>query len=121
MGKRYVTNDTPNVMFVGGTMIPAGEGREVDASCLPADEAAAPPAPETDPADEEAARLRANLAELLAKPMKEILPVLEGLSDATLAALEALESEDETPRKSLLAKLGEQRLKLAAAKTGDAG
>ena len=37
MAKRYVHNPTDQVMFIGGTMVAPGEGREVDEQFLPPD------------------------------------------------------------------------------------
>ena len=43
MGKRYITNDTAGPIFVGGTLVQPGEGREVDEAFLPPATPARPP------------------------------------------------------------------------------
>lgn len=104
MGKRYIQNDTDNTMFVGSVMIPAGQGREVDEQFLPPADGDAGQAPSGEPAaggptDEQ---LQANLRELLAQPLRELLPQLEGLGAETLKQLQAMEQAGETPRSTLL-------------------
>lgn len=113
MGKRYLHNDTANVLFAGGTMIPPGEGREVDEEFLPPGNDAPSAAAAQDVPD-----LEANLHELLAHPVKEILPLLAEASDETLAGLARIEGEKADPRKTLLAAIGERQLERAQAKTG---
>lgn len=113
MGKRYLHNDTANVMFAGGTMIPPGEGREVDEEFLPPGNDAAPA--EAAPGEP---NLEANLHELLAHPVKEIVPLLAEASDETLAGLARIEGEKADPRKTLLSAIGELQLERAQAKTG---
>jgi|APTNR8051073442_1049403.scaffolds.fasta_scaffold87833_2 hypothetical protein len=111
MTKRYVSNDTPNVMFCAGVMILPGEGREVESD--ETDQAAtqaAEPATEPDP--------DANFRALLEQPLKDILPLLEEASDETLASLARLEQAADTPRKGLLGPITEEKLKRAQAKTG---
>jgi hypothetical protein len=109
--KRYVTNDGPNVMFAGGLMIPPGEGREIDSEPTSDEAAAAAPA-------EQLADPDANFLDLLAQPLKDIVPLLAEASDETLAALERLEQVHDTPRKGLLGPIAEEKLKRAQAKTG---
>lgn len=110
MGKRYVSNDTAGIIFVGGVMIPPGDGREVDELLLPPeDEAPAEPLPEPDP--------HANLRELLTGNVKAVAGALEGLSDESLALLASIEAEG-MGRKGVFGAIDELRLQRAAAKTG---
>lgn len=123
MARHYFHNHTAFPQIMGGKLIPPGEGREVDDVHLPAGEVLPgvdagldTPTPEGDaPTD---AQLRANLAELLKQPLKNIVPGLAEHSDATLNLLAELESADGTPRKSLLGAIGELQLQRAQAKTG---
>lgn len=114
--KRYVQNDTDRDMIVGGMLIPAGQGREIDTALLPpepaAEEAPAPPAP-PDP--------DANLRDLLKGTIREIEPLLddETTSDETLAGLARLEAASETPRQTLLQKIAAEQLKRAQKKVGE--
>lgn len=118
MAKRYLQNDTAQTKFVGGVMIPPGEGRDIDECFLPPglpDEAASlePPA-----GGEQKPDLLQNLKDTLALPIKDIKPLLEGFSDETLAQLEALEGEQQAPRKGLLEAIGEEKLARAQRRTG---
>jgi len=137
MAKRYVHNDTSGVKFVGGVLIPPGEGREVDEQFLPPVDSQLAAAVDgagtsidagtgtgagvdtTLPPDE--AALRANLAELLAQPLKALLPTLDTASDDTLGALQAMEQASATPRVTLLNAIGALLLKRAQARTEQAG
>jgi hypothetical protein len=112
MGKRYIHNDTERVVFHGGVMIPPGEGREVEAEFLPAEEGSAAPAADAAP------DLAANLREMLDQPLKTLLPLLPECSDETLAELVHLEADKPEPRKTLLGAIGELQLERAKAKTG---
>lgn len=112
--KRYVHNSSLLAIFVGGLLIQPGEGREVDASLLPP-EYAEPPAEQAPAPDADAA-----LRELLASPLKELLPLLDEQSPQTLADLARLEGEDATPRKTLLGAIAELQLQRAQAATGGA-
>lgn len=109
--KRYVHNDTAAAIFAGGVLIPAGEGREIDALYLPpeGDQAAPDEPPPADP--------DASLRELLAQPLKDVLPELASFSNATLDRLAELEGQDATPRKTLLAAIGELKLERAKRST----
>lgn len=116
MPKRYVHNDSAEAIFVGGVMIPAGDGREVDASYLAPMEQAEPVAELQeigggDNADQ-------NLIELLQANTKTVLATLEGHSDETLAGLLRLEQAAEKPRKGVLEGLAAEQLKRAQARTG---
>jgi hypothetical protein len=114
MGKRYVSNDTAQVIFVGGLMIPPGDGREVDETLLP------PLDEQPQPADETLPDPDANLRELLTASVKNIVPALADLGDETLASLARIEGESVTPRKGVLSAIAELQLLRAQAKTGPA-
>lgn len=102
MGKRYVQNDTTDIMYVGGRMIPPGEGREVDEP----DEA--PPAEE-----EQAPDTDAPLRELLAGNVDAVKASLADLESATLARLAELEADAAKPRKGVLEALADEQIKRA--------
>lgn len=104
MAKRYVTNDTPNMMYVGGRMIAPGEGREVEV----ADDA---PPPVHKPVEDPDAPLR----DLLHGTVAGVTAALDGLSLATLARLQVLEAEGEKPRKGVMEALADAQIKLADA------
>lgn len=114
MAKRYLFNDTPSLMFVGGIMIPPQDGREIDEAFLPPELTQQPDAPaEEVPATDPDAALR----DLLAQPLKDVLPELASFSNATLDRLAELEGQDATPRKTLLAAIGELKLERAKRST----
>ena len=46
MPTKYIENTTANNLFVGGKMIPPGEGRDIDTSLLPPEHRDAAPADE---------------------------------------------------------------------------
>lgn len=104
MAKRYVTNDTPNMMYVEGRMIAPGEGREVDAP----DEA--PALVEEPMEDPELA-----LAELLDGNVAGVVAALDGLSRETLNRLQELEAAGKN-RKGVLEGLADAFIALADAK-----
>lgn len=118
MGKIFLHNDTAAPKLMGGKLVPPGESREVDDIHMPPGEALAegpaeePPAGGPDPL--------ANLRDMLAQPLKAIVPQLPDFSDETLAELAGLEGLSETPRKGLLSAIGELQLQRAQAKTGGA-
>lgn len=117
MGKRYVHNSGGGVLLVGGVMIPPGEGREVDEDALGL-EASTGAAPAEASADDPAAALAAAVAQLLAHPLKELVPMLADLPDELLAELARAEGAHATPRKTLLSAIGELQLERAQAKAG---
>ena len=107
MGKRYVENDTANTIYVGGRMIPPGEGREIDE-------------PDAGPTAEKQLSEEGNddngdelLRELLKGNVALVGASLEGLSDLTLQRLKVMETEAEKPRKGVLTAIGDALLKLA--------
>lgn len=109
MEKIPVHNNTRMAMYVGATMIPAGETlhfdeRDVPAHLRPAKAAEAAPEQAPDP-----------MAELLADGVKKIEAKFPDLATADLEKLNALERAAESPRKSLLAALDEELLNRAIA------
>lgn len=118
MPERYVENPGPNVMFVGGKMIPAGEGRMVVVD-LAADDADQTAVVDVDALGELVQR-GLDYPALLAKPLRELVPVLAGVGDVDLAELSALESARETPRSTLLNAIAAEQLTRAQARAGGA-
>lgn len=119
MGLKHISNDTPNTLFVGGKMIPPGEGRDIDERDLPPEYREPAPEPEEAPVpglDEELGVLLVNTVPTL----KEMLP---DLSHEALERLHALEAEHEHPRKTLLEAVEAELLRRAneALGTDDAG
>lgn len=110
---QFYVNETAHTQFVGGRMIPPGEGRDVPLMFLPATHRPEPEAPvlHTEPSIDEL------LADLLRLGVKNIVVQLPGLTNEALDRLEALEREAQpphVPRKTLLEAVGAERLKRAA-------
>ena len=105
MAKRYVTNDTPNMMYVAGMMIAPGEGREVEVA-----EDALPEVEEVVADPDEPLR------DLLKGTVAGVTAALDGLSADTLTRLQVLEAEGEKPRKGVMEALGNALIALADAK-----
>lgn len=109
MGLKHISNDTPNVMFVGGKMIPPGEGRDIDERDLPPEHRE--PAPEPEP---EAPSLDDELGVLLNEgTVKELTGLLPSLTIESLDRLAELERAREHPRKTLLEALADEALRRA--------
>lgn len=111
MEKRItVHNSTAMPIYVGSSMVPAGETRDFPESSVPphlrpaADEAPAVEDAVTDP-----------VADLQMMGLKDILPALADLSDDDLAQLEAIEQAQDAPRKTLTSAIAEEKLKRASA------
>lgn len=104
MGKQYVENTTDSPLWVGGRLIPPGEGREVEIA------EDAPPPVEDAPVDPDAA-----LHELLEGNVAAVTAGLEGLGIDTLKRLQELEQEADTGknRKGVLEALANAIIKLA--------
>lgn len=96
-------------MYVGATMIPAGETRHFDEREVPAH---LRPVKAVEPEPEVAAD---PLAELLADGVKKIEARFPDLATADLEKLNTLERAAESPRKSLLAAIDEELLNRAIA------
>ncbi|MCV2349346.1 hypothetical protein [Paucibacter sp. Y2R2-4] len=125
--KRYFHNDSDQPRIIGGVLVPAHDGREVDAQFHPDQEAESTgdgwpeqDLPLLEPDEESAllAAIEANLLDLLKGNVKSIVATLPESSDETLAHLLRLEQISDTPRKSLLAEITELQLQRAQAKTG---
>ena len=109
MPKKYIENTTTAPIFVGGKMIPPGEGRDIDTALLPPEH--------QDPLAEALAPAALNLVELVealrAKPVKEIVAGLAELTQEGLELLTEQEKGAERPRKSLLEALDAEALRRA--------
>lgn len=119
MGKRFVFNSGDTAVFVGGVMIPAGDGRDVDEMFLEPEEPAKALTPDEGGTDEESARIKAldNLREVLAGSVKTVSAQLADFSDETLVQLAELEAEGAN-RSSLLSAIAAEQLKRAQARAG---
>lgn len=105
--KTPVHNPTKMPIYVGSTMIPAGETRHFNLEDVPHHlrPVAVAPVAEAAPVD--------TVAELREKPAKAIIAALAGLSDADLERLGELEQQAKNPRTSLLREIGEAQLQRA--------
>ena len=112
MRKRYAHNGGTAPIFVGGSMIAPGTGREIDEAMLPPEEGASPPE-EPPPPDPDA-----NLRDVLKGNSKSVIATLADSSDATLAGLARLEGESDTPRKGVMSAIAELQLQRAHLKSG---
>lgn len=114
MGTRHVFNSGTEAIFVGGKMIPPGDGRDVDDLGLPPEDDRATlqeqPDPEPDP--------DANLIDVLKGNVKAVVATLADSSDETLAGLARLENASETPRKGVLGAIAELQLQRAQDQSG---
>lgn len=112
MEKRYIDNPGTTPMLVGGMLIPPGEGREVllprELLQEPQDFAETQPQPDQPPLVE--------ASELLKKPLKDILPQLDGMSDEQLATLVALEAAAPAARVTLTQAIAKLQLDRAGKK-----
>lgn len=111
MPSKYIENTTANPLFVGGKMIPPGEGRDIDASLLPPEHQDA----YTDPVEAPGPTLTEQIAAMLLLSVKEITVELPSLTQEGLDLLAQAEQESKTPRKSMLAALEAERLRRASA------
>jgi hypothetical protein len=118
MTRIFLFNDTAAPKLMGGKLVPPGEGREVDEVCLPPGELPAIDEPAKAQAPDMSVERLRNLMDMLANPLATVLPMLPEHSDDTLAELARLEAEHDTPRKTLLAAIGDLQLKRAQAKAG---
>lgn len=116
-----VHNPSAMPIYVHGAMILPGETRHFDEQDVPT-HLRPKPAESEDAPDESRYD---PLAELLAGSIKDIVAAFPDLADEDLARLEDLENAEASPRKGLLAAIGEEKLKRAAAdeasKAGGAG
>lgn len=111
MPTKHIENTTASPLFIGGKLIPPGEGRDIDVRLLPPEhrEGHAPAVPSAAP----------NLVELVqalhAKPVKEIVAELPGLTQEAFDLLCQAEKEHAKPRASLLTALEAERIRRANA------
>ena len=110
---QFYVNETEHTQFVGGRMIPPGEGRDVPLMYLPATHRPEPVAVVV----QASPSLDVLLADLLTLSVKNIVLQLPELTHEALDRLEALEREMPAPhvtRKTLIEAIGVERLKRAA-------
>lgn len=105
MHKIYIENKTAAATFIGGKLIPPGEGREFDLADVPHELRPATAAAAKPPADD-----AAPLLELLALPVKGVLAQLAQLSGDQLVLLQQLE-EAGAARSTLVAGIGAEQLR----------
>lgn len=106
---QFYVNETAHTQFVGGRMIPPGEGRDVPLMYLPATHRPEPVvvlAPE-------APSLDALLADMMAHSVKHVVALLPELTHEALDRLAELEAEAAVPRKTLLAAVSAEQLRRA--------
>lgn len=119
--KRYVENDTAAPIFVGGSMILPGTGREVDVPdhLLPAADQPLLPDEGDDEGDGEPQWPEALVA-VQALPVAKLKAALPDLSPEDLATLAKIEEASEPPRTSALEAIAALQLKRAQAAAGGA-
>lgn len=117
MAKKYIENTTGQVMYVGGKMIPPGEGREIDEAQLPAEHRDAPAALVEEPVLD--GLTDADLLELLEGNVDQVTSALDGLDAEALIRLAALEAERSHPRVTIERAIEAERLKRADAALSD--
>ena len=103
--KKYIENTTNSPLYVGGLMIPPGEGYMVDVPNEPLDCVA--PEIET---------LAEKVADLLKSKVADIVKGLPELNGDALAMMSALENQAAKPRASLLVAIADAQIALADAK-----
>lgn len=105
MGTKHITNDGAEIIYVGGKMIPPGEGRDIEEALLPPEHRDAP----VREADKQPS-LDELLAELLHKPVKDLIDGLGNMTQEALERLETLEGESKKPRKTLLEAIAAEKM-----------
>jgi len=115
MGTKYIENTGKNAVYIGGKLIPPGEGRDIPLAYLPPEyhDVVAAPGADLPPSLDEL------LAELLAKGVAKIVPDLPGLKLEALDRMAELEGESATPRKTLQTAIDAERLRRANATLED--
>ncbi len=109
MGTKYIENQGRDTIYVGGKMIPPGEGRDIDTSLLPPELQDPPP---TLSAVTEVSLVDL-LTELRGKSVKLITAELPQLTHEALELLADLEGKAETPRTSLQGAIKAEQLRRA--------
>lgn len=112
MGMQYIENTGTDVMFVGGRMIPPGEGRHIEVATTAPELSDAPAAPVA----EEGPSLAQLVADMLKGNVKSVVDQLPELTGEALDLVVTLENADSTPRKSLLAAVEAEQLRRANAR-----
>lgn len=100
--KKMMTNDSNSPMYVSGQMVPPGESVMVD---VPDEAAPLPEPPAPTLADE--------VALLLKKPVKDLVPELGSLSGDALDMMDVLEGGSDNPRSTLLTAIGTEQMRRA--------
>lgn len=108
MVTKYIENPGRDTIYVGGKMIPPGEGRDVDVQFLPPE--LKDPETTTTTAEPSLADL---LTELLGKSVKAITAELPTVTHEALDLLADLEGQAEAPRTSLLGAIKAEQLRRA--------
>jgi hypothetical protein len=109
---QYIENTGRNVMFVGGKLIPPGEGRHIDVADTAPELSDARPAPVA-AAGPTLAQL---IADMLKGNVKSVAAHLPQLTGEALDLVVTIEGADGTPRKSLLDAVAAEQLKRANAR-----
>lgn len=118
MPKKYIENDTDHTIYVGGKMIPPGEGREIDEALLPAEHRDAPVAVAEEP-DQGDGMTEADLLELLEGNVDQVTAALGDMDAEALIRLAALEAERSHPRVTIERAIEAERLKRANEALGE--
>ncbi|MGE0350960.1 hypothetical protein [Hydrogenophaga sp.] len=108
MGTKYIENTGRDIIYVGGKMIPPGEGRDIDTNLLPAELQDRAPALATVEVS-----LVELLQELLGKGVKAIAVELPDLTHEALDLLADLEGKTDTPRSTLLGAIKAEQIRRA--------
>ncbi len=111
---KHIENTTASPLFIGGKLIPPGEGRDIDVRLLPPERQDAPPTAQ-EPAAPALVDLVALVKDLHAKPVKDIVAELPTLDAQVFALLAQAEAEHAKPRTSLMAALDAERIRRANA------
>lgn len=113
MPKKYVENTTDHMIYVGGKMIPPGEGREIDEAQLPAEHREVPVPVAEEPESE--GLTEADLLDLLEGNVDRVTAALADLDTEALMRLAALEAERSHPRVTIQRAVEAERLRRASA------
>lgn len=111
MATKYIENTTGSPLYVGGRMIPPGEGRDIDLRFLPPEHRDL----ETESAEPTELTLDQLLEALRLKAVKAIVEELPGFKQEALERLYELESLAEAPRKTLLSAIDVEKMRRANA------
>lgn len=109
MGLQYIENTGRDVMFVGGKLIPPGEGRHIEVATSAPELSEAPAALVA----EEGPSLAQLVAEMLKGNVKSVVAQLPELTGEALDLVLTIENADPTPRKSLLDAVAAEQIRRA--------